>query len=73
MNWKSLFVPGANMSPAEVKSFMAEHGPDEYQLLDDRQAKQYEKEHLPGAILIPVKELTERFAELDREKPTFVY
>jgi rhodanese-related sulfurtransferase len=73
MNWKTLFTPGANISPAEVSSFMAEHQPDDYQLLDVRQPKEYEKEHLPGALLIPVKELNDRMAELDRTKPTFVY
>ncbi len=73
MNWKSLFTPGANMSPDEVKGFMAEHPFDEYQLLDVRQVKEYEKSHLPGSMLIPVKELTERMGELDRTKPTFVY
>lgn len=73
MNWKSLFTPGANMTPDEVKSFMAEHQLDDYQLLDVRQPKEYEKEHIPGAMLIPVKELNERMGELDREKPTFVY
>jgi sulfur-carrier protein adenylyltransferase/sulfurtransferase len=73
MNWKSLFIPGANMSPDEVKNFMAEHQPDDYQLLDVRQLKEYEKEHIPGSLLIPVKELTGRLDELDRTKPTFVY
>ena len=61
------------MSPAEVKSFMAEHQPDDYQLLDVRQLKEYEKEHISGSLLIPVRELTERMDELDRTKPTFVY
>ena len=73
MNWKSLFTSGANMSPAEVKSFMAEHSSDEYQLLDVRQPKEYEKEHIPGSILIPVRELIDRKNELDPAKPTFVY
>ena len=73
MNWKNLFTPGANMSPDEVKTYIAEHQSDEYQLLDVRQPKEYEKEHLPGAMLIPVKELPERMAELDPNKPTFVY
>ncbi len=73
MNWKSLFSSGVNMSPEEVKSFMAEHKPGDYQLLDVRQPKEYAKEHLPGAILIPVRELTERMDELDPTKPTFVY
>ncbi len=73
MNWKSLFMPGANMSPDEVKSFMEESQPDDYQLLDVRQVKEYEKEHIPGSRLIPVKELPGRMDELDRTKPTFVY
>ncbi len=73
MNWKSLFTPGANISPDEARDFMAEHRLGEYQLLDVRQLKEYETAHLPGSILIPVKELTERMGELDRTKPTFVY
>lgn len=73
MNWKSLFTPGANMSPAEVSAFISEHQADEYQLLDVRQPKEYEKGHIPGALLIPVKELLERKNELDSTKPTFVY
>ncbi len=73
MNWKSFFSPGANISPAEVKKFMTEHNPDEYQLVDVRQPKEYEKEHIPGATLIPVRELMEKKAELDPTKPTFVY
>jgi sulfur-carrier protein adenylyltransferase/sulfurtransferase len=73
MNWKSLFTPGANMTPDEVKNYMAEHQLDGYQLLDVRQPREYEKEHIPGSILIPVKELTDRKDELDRTKPTFIY
>ena len=73
MNWKSFFSPGVNISPDEVKKFMAEHNPDEYQLVDVRQPKEYEKEHIPGATLIPVRELMEKKAELDPTKPTFVY
>lgn len=73
MNWKSLFTPGANMSPDEARTFMAEHPLDEYQLLDVRQLKEYEKGHIPGSLLVPVKELTDRMNELDRTKPTLVY
>ena len=73
MNWKSLFGSDVNMSPADVKNFIAEHKPEEYQLLDVRQPKEYEKEHLPGSKLIPVKELSDRLDELDPTKPTFVY
>lgn len=73
MNWRNLFASDVNMNPADMKSFIAEHKPEEYQLLDVRQPKEYEKEHIPGAKLIPVKELMDRLDELDPSKPTFVY
>lgn len=73
MNWKSLFTPGANISPDEARDFMDEHQLGEYQLLDVRQLNEYEQGHIPGSMLIPVRELTERMGELDRTKPTFVY
>lgn len=61
------------MSASEVKKFIEEHKPEEYQLLDVRQPKEYERGHLPGAMLIPVKELMGRLDEIDLQKPTFVY
>jgi rhodanese-related sulfurtransferase len=73
MNWRSLFSSDVNMNPVDVKQFIAEHKPEEYQLLDVRQPKEYEKEHIPGAKLIPVKDLQDRLTELDPAKPVFVY
>lgn len=73
MNWKSLFTPGANMSPEEARNFMTSHPGDSYQILDVRQPKEYEQGHLAGALLMPVKEVTTRVAELDREKTVLVY
>ena len=73
MNWKSLLTPGANMSPKEARDFMNVHPRDSFQLLDVRQPREYEQGHLAGALLMPVKEVTTRIAELDREKPVLVY
>ena len=73
MNWKSLFTPGANMSPEEAREFMKDHSAESYQILDVRQAKEYEQGHLAGALLMPVKEVTTRITELDRQKPLLVY
>lgn len=73
MNWKNLFVQGQAFSPGEAKEYMAARGSAEYQLLDVRQPKEYEAGHLAGAILIPLKELPERLAELEKEKPVIVY
>ncbi len=73
MDWKSLFTPVRNMSSQEAKEFMAQRKADQFQLLDVRQPREYEAGHLAGALLIPLKELPSRLAELDKKKPTIVY
>lgn len=74
MNFKNLFTPGKNMTPDEAKGFTQKHKTATFQLLDVRQPKEYTREHLPGAILIPLRELLDRSKyELDRDKTTLVY
>ncbi len=44
------------------------------QLVEVLPAREYEQEHIAGAINIPLKELDERApAELDRDRPVIVY
>ena len=52
---------------------MKEKNPDEYNLVDVRQPKEYERGHLPGGKLIPLGELKDRLSEVDPNKPTIVY
>lgn len=73
MNLKNLFSLSKNMQPDEAKTFIKKHKSSTFQLLDVRQPKEYEREHLPGAILIPLRELLDRKGELDPAKPTLVY
>ena len=73
MKWKSLFKTVNSLNPDEAKAFIAARSVADYQLLDVRQPKEYDKEHLPGARLIPLKQLPERHAGLDRQKPLLVY
>ena len=61
------------MTADEVRAFLESHRPDDYNLVDGRQPKEYERAHLPGARLIPVAELPHRLAELDPKKPTIAY
>ena len=42
-------------------------------ILDVRTKEEYESGHLPNAILIPVSELQDRVAELDKDKKILVY
>lgn len=62
-----------SMTPEEVGSFLEEHEPGSYNLVDVRQPGEYEEEHLAGARLIPMGELEEKLRELDPEKPTIAY
>jgi rhodanese-related sulfurtransferase/rubrerythrin len=73
MNWKNLFTPGQSITADKAKEYIKAHKNDSFQLLDVRQPKEYEQEHLPGAILIPLKEVVGRKDELDPDKPTLVY
>ncbi|MEW5743933.1 MAG: rhodanese-like domain-containing protein [Nitrospirota bacterium] len=67
------FRPVETMTAEEVRKLLKEKRPDEYNLVDVRQPKEYERGHLPGAQLIPVGELPERLGEIDRSKPTIAY
>jgi len=67
------FKPVSNWSPEKIRQFMKEKNPEEYNLVDVRTPKEYERGHLPGARLIPVGEVANRLSELDPNKPTIVY
>ena len=67
------FKSSSNWSVEKVKKFLSDHSPDDYNLVDVRQPKEYQTEHIPGAKLIPLKELPSRLDELDRSKPTIAY
>jgi rhodanese-related sulfurtransferase len=67
------FKPVSTWPAEKIRQFMKEKSPDEYNLLDVRQPKEYERGHLPGAKLIPLGELKDRLSEIDPSKPTIVY
>ena len=71
--WKKWLTPVAQMTAEDLRRFMDERRPDSYTLLDVREPGEYEERHLPGAKLMPSGQVSERFGELDRERPTVVY
>ena len=73
MGIRDFFSSVKTASPEEIRAFMRAHRPEEYQLVDVRSLREYERGHLPGARLIPVNEMPGRLAELDRSKRTLVY
>lgn len=73
MQWKQFFTPVKNMDAEEAKTYIRTHPEGSFTLLDVRQPGEYEKEHLPGARLIPLPELPSRLKELDPGKPVIAY
>lgn len=67
------FKPVATWNTDKVRTFLKEQSDDSYNLVDVRQPGEYERGHLPGAQLIPIKSLDERLFELDPEKLTITY
>ncbi len=73
MRWRALFSKVEDMSPAEVKEYINRRSGTSFQLVDVRQPGEYAGGHLPGALLIPLRELPGRLTELDPRQPTIVY
>jgi rhodanese-related sulfurtransferase len=70
---RDYFKPIPTMNAAQVREFLSRMGPSEYNLIDVRQPKEYERAHLPGARLMPVAELPSLAGQLDPNKPTLAY
>ena len=67
------FKTVSSMTAEEVREFLKNKNPDEYNLVDVRQPKEYERGHIPGARLVPVGEIHEHIKEFDPDKPTIAY
>ena len=67
------FKPVKTWDANKVKRFLDEHEPHEYILIDVRQPQEYRQGHLPGARLIPVKELDAHLQGLDPQKLVITY
>ncbi|MBW1684146.1 MAG: hypothetical protein JRS35_03710 [Deltaproteobacteria bacterium] len=55
-----------DVTPDQVREYMAEHDEREYQLVDVRQPEEYQQGHIPGSQLIPVGEFELRRAEVEK-------
>jgi sulfur-carrier protein adenylyltransferase/sulfurtransferase len=73
MRWKQFLTPVQSMNSENAKEFMSGKTQDEFTLLDVRQPREYEKNHIPGAKLIPIGELEKRLDEIDPSKPVLTY
>ena len=73
MSILNYFKPVSSWTAEEVRKFLKEKKPGDYNLVDVRTPKEYEQGHLAGSKLIPLGEIRAHLSELDRSKPTLVY
>jgi len=73
MNWKQFLTPVKSIDTDAAKSYLEECQADDVTILDVRQPAEYASGHIPGAVLAPLPELTDRMGRIDRTKPVVVY
>jgi len=73
MRWKQFLTPVKSVDADQARKYMENRDSGELTILDVRQPNEYESGHISGAKLIPLPDLTERFHEIDPNKPTVVY
>jgi len=73
MKFLDLFARVKTMEADEARRWIDGRPPESFTLLDVRQPEEYERGHIPGAVLIPLPELEKRLEEIDPEKPVLAY
>ncbi|PKN44899.1 MAG: hypothetical protein CVU63_09700, partial [Deltaproteobacteria bacterium HGW-Deltaproteobacteria-20] len=53
-----------NITPDQLREYMAAHPESEYVLIDVRQPEEYQAQHIPGAKLMPLMDLEHRVDEV---------
>ena len=73
MKWMQFLTPVKSISTQEAEAMMAKAPGGDIVLLDVRQPGEYEASHIPGALLVPLPELTSNYHRIDPGKPVLVY
>ncbi len=73
MKWMQFLTPVQSKDYNETRKMISDHSPEDITILDVRQPSEYQASHIPGAVLIPLPQLSDRMSELDPGKPTLVY
>ena len=59
--------------PDELRDYMEEQGEEAYLLIDVRQPKEYQEEHLPGAKLMPLMEVEMKVDQIPTDRDIIFY
>jgi hypothetical protein len=73
MHWKQFFTPTKSMNSEEAKLLLRANELTDVQIVDVRQPAEYNNDHIAGAILIPLPELSDSYNLLQKDKPLLVY
>lgn len=73
MNIFNLFTKTPSITAEELKKKFQDLLPGGYNLIDVREDSEYRKGHIPGARLIPIRQLHERLNEINPARPTYIY
>jgi rhodanese-related sulfurtransferase len=73
MHWKQFFTPTRSMNSEEAKQLLRANELTDVQIVDVRQPAEYNNDHIAGAILIPLPELSDSYNLLQKDKPILVY
>jgi len=57
-----------DITPEELRAYMATHGEDQYVRIDVRQPEEYQAGHIPGAKLLPLTDIESRMGEVEASK-----
>lgn len=71
MRWRQFLTPVESIDSHQARSMLASD--PKVQLLDVRQAKEYEEGHISGAKFIPLGSLGDMLEDLDPARPVVVY
>jgi rhodanese-related sulfurtransferase len=73
MKFSDLFTQVKTIDAEEARKWLDVRPDGSYTLLDVREPEEYEQGHIPGAVLVPLSELPDRFAEINPQKPVLAY
>ena len=62
-----------DISADDLKAYMSGHKEESYLLVDVREPKEYRQGHIPGSVLLPLKEVEAGITDFDLEKDIFFY
>lgn len=73
MALKDFFKKLHSVDADEARAYIEREPAESFVLLDVRQPREYERDHIAGAVFVPLPELADRLDELPRDRPVIAY